>query len=153
MGWACSRHSHPVASADCAVSIRSVNACSSSTLQHLAARARDSIGLSGSRLAGGGVLGGVAAVLVVLSIVLASCLGNSLGVLLILIDGPVEDIVVLETLTNEEVAEDLAKIAVVRLVVEAERASVVEVDSELVREATASVTLLRLLLPLNDKVQ
>lgn len=64
-------------------------------------------------------------------------LGDGLGVLLVLVDGPVEDVVVLESFTNEEIAEDLAEVAVVGLVVEAERAGVVEVDGELVGEATA----------------
>lgn len=64
-------------------------------------------------------------------------LGNCLGVLLILVDSPVEHVVVLKALADEEVAEDLAEIGVVGLVVEAERARVVEVDGELVREAAA----------------
>lgn len=63
--------------------------------------------------------------------------GNCLGVLLVLVDGPVEDIVVLEALADEQVAEDLAQVRVIRLVVEAERAGVVEVDGELVGEAAA----------------
>lgn len=66
-----------------------------------------------------------------------SSLGNGLSVLLVLVDGPVEDVVVLEALTDEEVAEDLAEVRVVGLVVEAKRAGVVEVDGELVGEATA----------------
>jgi hypothetical protein len=45
-------------------------------------------------------------------------LGNGLGILLILIDGPIEDVVVLETLTNEEITEDLSEIRVVGLVIE-----------------------------------
>jgi hypothetical protein len=63
-------------------------------------------------------------------------LSDGLSILLILVDGPVEDVVVLETLTNEEVAEDFTKVRVVGLVVEAKRAGVVEVDGEFVGEAT-----------------
>jgi len=64
-------------------------------------------------------------------------LSDGLSVLLVLVDGPVEDIVVLETFADEEITEDLAEVRVVGLVVEAKRASVVEVDGELVGEATA----------------
>jgi hypothetical protein len=76
-----------------------------------------------------------AALVIFLALTLTSSLGDGLGVLLVLVDGPVEDVVVLEALTNEEVAEDLAKIGVVGLVVEAERTGVVQVDGELVGEA------------------
>ena len=64
-------------------------------------------------------------------------LGDGLSVLLVLVDGPVEDIVILEPLTHKQVAEDLAQVRIVWLVVEAETASVVEVDGELVGEAAA----------------
>lgn len=68
--------------------------------------------------------------------------GTSLGrasiqVSLVLIHSPVENVVVLEALPDEEVTEDLAEVAVVGLVIEAEGARVVEIDGELVREATA----------------
>ena len=66
-----------------------------------------------------------------------SGLSNGLRVLLVLVDSPVKDVVVLEALADEEVAEDLAEVRVVGLVVKAKRAGVVEVDGELVREATA----------------
>jgi len=56
---------------------------------------------------------------------------------LILEDGPIKDIVVLEALANEEVAEQLAQVTVVGLVVEAQRAHVIEVRRELLREALA----------------
>ncbi len=68
---------------------------------------------------------------------IAGSLSNSLSVLLILVNCPVKDIIVLETLADEEIAEDLAKVGVIRFVVKAERTRVVEVDGELVREATA----------------
>lgn len=53
------------------------------------------------------------------------------------LDRPVKDVVVLEALTNKEVAEELAEVRVVGLVVKAERTAVVEVDGKLVGEATA----------------
>lgn len=61
----------------------------------------------------------------------------SLRLRVVLVDGPVEDVVVLETLTDEEIAEDLAQVAVVGLVVETQRTSVVQVDGKLIGEATA----------------
>lgn len=60
-----------------------------------------------------------------------------LSVLLVLVDRPVEDIVILETFTNEEITEDLSEVRVIWLVVEAEGASVVEVDGKLIGESTA----------------
>ena len=62
---------------------------------------------------------------------------NHGGILLVLVDGPVEDVVVLEALADEEIAEQLAEVRVVGLVVETEGTAVVEVDGELVGEATA----------------
>ena len=62
---------------------------------------------------------------------------DGLSILLILVDGPIEDVVVLEAFTYEEVAEDLTQVGVVGLVIEAKAACVVEVDSELVGKATA----------------
>lgn len=64
-------------------------------------------------------------------------LGQSLSILLILVDSPVKNVVVLEVLANKKISEDLAKIAVIWLVIEAKGASVVEVDGKLIREATA----------------
>ena len=63
--------------------------------------------------------------------------GNSLGVLLILIDSPVKDIVVLEPFTHKKVTEDLSKIRIIWLVIEAKGTGVVEVDGELIRESAA----------------
>jgi hypothetical protein len=68
---------------------------------------------------------------------LTSNLGNSLGILLVLVDGPIKNIVVLEALSNEEITEDLSQVGVIRLVVKAEGTCVVKVDGELVRKATA----------------
>lgn len=94
-------------------------------------------GLSGG--GSGGVRDMAATGLVVLlrSGLVSGSLGDGLGVLLVLVDGPVEDVVVLEALTDEKITEDLAEVRVVRLVVEAERPGVVQVDGELVGEATA----------------
>ena len=61
---------------------------------------------------------------------------NSLGILLVFVDSPVEDVVVLESLTHKEIPEDLSKIGIVGLIVEAQGASVVQVDGELVGEST-----------------
>mgnify|MGYP000942238230 CR=1 FL=1 len=66
-----------------------------------------------------------------------SGLSNGLSILLVLVDGPIEDVVILEAFTDEQITEDLAEVRVVGLVVKAKRASVVEVDGELVGEATA----------------
>lgn len=78
-----------------------------------------------------------ATLVVFIALALVGGLGDGLGVLLVLVDSPVEDIVVLEALTNKEIAEDLAEVRVVRLVVKTQRAGVVEVDGKLVGEATA----------------
>ena len=64
-------------------------------------------------------------------------LGNGLSILLVFVDSPVKDVVILERLTHEQVPEDLAKVGIIRLVVKAKRASVVEVDGKLVGEAAA----------------
>jgi hypothetical protein len=103
---------------------------------------RSTLGGSGRGTGIGGLgVGDVAtaAGLVVLlaALVTGSLLGDGLGVLLVLVHGPIEDVVILESLTDEEIAEDLAQVRVVRLVVEAQGAGVVEVDGELIGEATA----------------
>jgi hypothetical protein len=67
----------------------------------------------------------------------SSCLSNGLSILLVLVDGPIKDVVVLEGFTHEKVTEDLAEVGIVRLVIEAEGASVVQVDSKFIGEATA----------------
>ncbi|KAI3487940.1 hypothetical protein L1887_48023 [Cichorium endivia] len=54
-----------------------------------------------------------------------------------LLDGPVKDVVVLEALADEEVAEELTEVRVVGLVVEAERTAAVEIDGHLRGEAAA----------------
>jgi len=64
-------------------------------------------------------------------------LGNGLGDITVLFDGPIEDIIVLKTLTNGSITEDLAEVQVVRLVIETKGTSVLEVDGELIWEAIA----------------
>jgi hypothetical protein len=98
---------------------------------------------SGAGAAGAGATGlgraslrSIGVLLLVVGLLLLG-LGNSLGVLLVLVDGPVKDVVVLEALADEEITEDLAEVGVVGLVVEAEGTRVVEVDGELVGEAAA----------------
>ena len=94
---------------------------------------------SATGLADGGLVGAVAARLLLglLGLLLTLRLGDGLGVLLVFVHGPVEHVVVLEALTDEQIAEDLAQVGVVGLVIEAEATGVVEVDGKLVREATA----------------
>ncbi len=75
--------------------------------------------------------------LVLGGVLVASSLSNGLGVLLILVDGPVKDVIILEGFSDEKVTEDLSQIGVVWLVIEAEGAGVVEIDGELIREPTA----------------
>lgn len=60
-----------------------------------------------------------------------------LSILLVLVDGPIEDVIVLETLTDEEITEDLAEVRVIRLVIESEGTCVVEIDGKFVGEAAA----------------
>jgi hypothetical protein len=53
-------------------------------------------------------------------------------VLLVLVDVPVQDVVVLERLADEKVMEDLAQLREVGLVIETQLAAVVQVDDKLV---------------------
>jgi len=99
------------------------------------------VGDAASGSYGGVVSGGTSATSLFLNVL---CLGlstlglsDSLSILLVLIHSPVKHVVVLEALANEEVAENLAQVRVVWLVVEAKRASVVEVDGKLIWEAAA----------------
>lgn len=94
-------------------------------------------GRSASVGSGGGGDMTSTALVVLFTLALVGSLSNGLGVLLVLVDGPVEDVVVLEAFTDEEIAEDLAEVRVVGLVVEAEGTGIVQVDGELVGKATA----------------
>src|ERR1700758_4975004 len=64
-------------------------------------------------------------------------LSNSLSIFLVFVNSPVEYVIVLETLADEKVPENLSEVRVVWLVIEAERASVVEIDGKLVGKAAA----------------
>jgi hypothetical protein len=48
-----------------------------------------------------------------------------------------EDVVVLESFSNEEISEELAQIRIVGFIIESKRPRVVEENAELVRETTA----------------
>jgi hypothetical protein len=103
-------------------------------------RATALVSEAASSLSSGSLVSAASAGLVVLlarSLALLVLLGNGLGVLLVLVHSPVEDVVVLEALADKEITEDLAEVGVVGLIVEAKRAGVVEVDGELIGEATA----------------
>lgn len=73
----------------------------------------------------------------ILRVLVASCLCNCLGVLLVFVDGPVEHVIVLEGLSDKQITEDLSQVRVVRLVIEAEGTGVVEIDGKFVGESTA----------------
>lgn len=134
-------NSHPITSTNGAASVWGVGSASS-TLNDLTAGGGDTswLGGTGSLLWGwltGGSGGSARAVLLLLIRGSLVGLGDGLSILLVLVDGPIKDIVVLESLADEEITEDLAEIRVVWLVVETKGASVVQVDSELVWESTA----------------
>lgn len=132
------QNSHPIASTDSSASIRGINTSARTPLKHLASRAGDGARLSGSRRSGNSrVHARSTSLFVILRVGLTSSLGNSLSILLVLVNSPVEDVIILEALADKEITEDLAEIAVVGLVVEAQRSSVVEVDGELVGESAA----------------
>jgi hypothetical protein len=87
---------------------------------------------------GSGDMASAASLVVFLTLAsISGSLGNGLGVLLVLVHGPVKDIIVLEAFADEEIAEDLAQVRVVWLVIEAEGTGVVQVDGELVGETAA----------------
>lgn len=83
---------------------------------------------------GTGLAGGLLRLAVIL---LSSSLGNSLSIFLVLVNCPVKYIIILKPLPNKKIAEDLSQIAVVRLVIKAQGASVVQIDGELVGKASA----------------
>ena len=126
-------YSHPVTPSHGTVGVRSV--VEGATVDNLAALARDATGLGST--SAHGARGSTLAALLLVILVLLRGINNHGGVLLVLVDGPVENVVVLEGLADEEITEDLAQVRVVGLVIKAERASVVQVDGELVGEATA----------------
>ena len=101
---------HPVAAANGAVGLGGFGCAA---LGDLAARAGDTPGSSATRL-----------LLLFLNLSLTGIgLSHGLGILLVLVHGPVEDVVVLETFADEQITEDLAEVAVVGLIVESDRKS------------------------------
>lgn len=128
-----SRHSHPIATANCTVGIRGVHTSTGSAFKHLTARAGNGVGLGNTRLNSIGAR--CTSLVILLRIGLTSGLSNGLGVLLVFVDSPIKDIVILEAFADKEIAENLTEVAIVGLVVEAKGSSVVEVDGKLVGEA------------------
>jgi len=63
--------------------------------------------------------------------------GSSSVVIVSLLDAPVKHVVILISLSNKEVAEELAEVGVVRLVIEAQCACVIKENTEFVRKAAA----------------
>jgi hypothetical protein len=146
-------YSHPIASANCSIGVWCIDSVGTAwAFNDLAALAGD-----GSRLAPGERSTSSSSSIIGTSLLLglflfesllflACCLlrgrlvGSSndrLGILLVFVDSPIKDVVILEPFSNEEITEDFSKVRVVGLVVESKRASVVEIDGELVGEATA----------------
>jgi hypothetical protein len=77
-----------------------------------------------------------------LSVGLSLHVGSSPALLLLsgsglALDRPVKDVIVLESLTNKEVSEELSEVRVVGLVVESKGSTVVQVDGEFVGESSA----------------
>ena len=56
---------------------------------------------------------------------------------MVLEDSPVKHIVVLEALADEEIAEQFAQVAVIRLVIEAQRPDIIEIGRKLLWEPLA----------------
>lgn len=140
MSWAGlrKRYSHPVAPTNGTVGVRRVDAGARSPFKHLAARTRDGIRLHATRLTRCcSVRSRSAGLLFIVGICLAGSLGNSLRILLILVHSPIENIVVLKSLANKKIAENLAQVAVVGLVIESKRPCIVEVNGKFVRESAA----------------
>jgi hypothetical protein len=112
-----SKYSHPVTSSNSSVGIGGVE---TATLHDFAALAGNGAGFGGSGLVGQSSGSRCTALLVFGILVLLGVGGvdDHGSVLLVFVDGPVKDIVVLERFADKEVAENLAQIGVVGLVVE-----------------------------------
>lgn len=108
-------------------------------IKDLATLAGDStrFGSSSSGSHGGLSSSCILAAISLLVLLVIGSIRNHGSVLLVFVDGPVEHVIVLVGLADEQVAEDLAEVGVVRLVIKTQGASVVEVDGELVGESTA----------------
>ena len=55
----------------------------------------------------------------------------------IFVNGPVKDVIVLESLSNKEIAEDFSEVRVIRLIIKPQASSVIQVNGKLVGKATA----------------
>lgn len=146
LGTGFAMYSHPVATAYSTVGFGGLHSSTSTSFHHLAALARDGGGFGRGGMLGSGVASSSSSgssvassrfVIFLLSRGVSSGLGDGLCVLLVLVDGPVKDVIVLEGLANKEIAENLSQVRVVRLVIETERSSVIEIDGELIGKATA----------------
>lgn len=51
-------------------------------------------------------------------------------------DCPIEDVVVLESFTDKEIAEEFAQVGVVRLIIETQRTSIIQEDGEFIGKST-----------------
>ena len=127
------RYSHPVTTSHSTVSVGGV--VKGVPVNDLATLVGNATGLSTS--SGTSHWSHLTTLLIVVLVLLVGRVGNHGGVLLVLVDSPIEDVVVLEGFADKQVAEDLAQVGVIRLVIETQRASVVQVDGELVGESTA----------------
>lgn len=101
---------------------------------NLAALAGNRTRLLGSRAHGGANT--LTALLFGLSVLLAG-IDDHGSILLVLVDGPIEDVVVLERLADEQVPENLPQVGVVRLVIETQGAGVVEVNGKFIGQSSA----------------
>jgi len=129
-------YSHPITTSHGTVGVRSV--VEGAAVNDLTTLAGDSTGLCSTAGSHGTSSRHALAALLVLSIlVFLAGVHDHGGVLLVFVDGPVENVVVLERLANKEVTEDLTEVRVVGLVVKAQRAGVVQVDGKFVGESTA----------------
>ena len=91
-------------------------------------------------------------IIVLLLGLISLSLCNGLSILLVLVHGPVEDVIILKSFTNEEITEDLAEVGVIGFIVKTKRAGVVEIDGEFVGEATAEHFRRRRHLLLHDSI-
>src|SRR5215471_4901513 len=113
------RYSHPITSSyNCSISLRCIHSSTGHTLHKLAPRTSDRnwLGLSSWSSSRSSIGCGAAwfvlilLVVIIVIVIVYSRLSDGLGVLLVLVDSPVEHIVILERFADEQVTEDLAEI-------------------------------------------
>lgn len=145
------KNSHPIASTHSTIRIRSVDATEAgrATFDNLATLAGDGTRFAGRRgvlrrgmacsrgIGAGGMTTNRFFLLVLVGSLCVARSRNGLSILLILVNGPIKDVVVLETLSHKEVAEDLPEVGVVWLVVKAEGTGIIQINGELVGKAAA----------------